>query len=305
MANKGKAIVRHRPSRRDEPMTSTEHTNALSGNAHDEQEIRASNMATAGTYGQSPDRNLSRPPAEIESDNSEDANLQSNPISDHEAHDYVYKSADDKDTRRFVVKQKFELVEDLDDELEELDRLTRMGNFRAAKAFFTHYLKRHIENPLVFILYAELLLEIGDFQSIIQLENIAQTAILRHSGTESPPPEDNDRTDNSPHTKLCLNWKLIHLIAWVHNKQDISRIRDGFEEPWLSVLHSEAFDSTQVITDPVQLNAADQNLLFLCLLVAPPFFVTSSQRYGSVPSSDLSLGTNTFPARKTVETHAN
>lgn len=294
MDNKGKSIVRHRSSRRDQPVTSTEHMGALSG-IHDEQEFLA--RYGARTY------KLPRPPVGVESAKLEDANLQSSPTTDHEEYHSVYKSADVDGSQRSIISQEFELVEDLDDELEELGRLTRTGNFRAAKAFFTHHLKRHIENPLVFVLYAELLLEIGDYQSIIQLENIAQTVIPRHSGTEGPPPEDDDRTAISPYTKLYLNWKLIHLIAWGHNKQDISRIRVDLEEPWLSVLHSEAFDSTQVITSPVLLNAADQNLLFICLLVAPPFFVTPSQRHSSVPTSDLSLGTNTFSARKIVETH--
>lgn len=267
MDNKGKAVVRHRSSRRDQLVTSTEHMNALSGIAHDEQELHASNIATAGKDGQSPDRKLPRPPAEIESGSSEDGSPQSSPTLDHEGYDFAYRLANASDMVIDRSRHRYELAEDLDDELEEFGRLTRTGNFRAAKAYFTHHLKRHIENPLVFILYAELLLEIGDYQSIIQLEDIAHTAIPRHSGTVHIPLEDDDETASSPYTKLYLNWKLIHLIAWGHNKRDASRIRVDLEEPWISVLQSEAFDSTQVITLPVQLTAADQNLhVFVCLL---------------------------------------
>ncbi|KAG6362397.1 hypothetical protein INS49_010627 [Diaporthe citri] len=125
---------------------------------------------------------------------------------------------------------KYTLVEDLDDELEELGRLTRAGDFRAAKAFFLQHLKQHIENPLVFTLYAELLLEIGDYQSVIQLEDIAHTAVPQHWRSSSALLEDDDNTASSPYTNF-------------RNTQDMSRFYVDLDESWL---RSETFDSTQV-----------------------------------------------------------
>lgn len=265
MDNKGKAIVRRPSSRTGDPVASTERVNALSRIARE-------------TPPRSPPSRLedsSRPQAGVETGTSGDANIQSNPFPGREEFDFVYTSADIETTQRVKARIEYPLVEDLDDELEELERFTRMGNFRAAKAFFSQHLKRHIENPVVFILYAELLLEIGDYNSIIQLEDIAQTAVRNPWDAL----EDDDSAACSPRTKLYLNWKLIHLIACGRNKHAVNsvlvdhRVLVDPQGPWLSILRSEPFDSTQVITSQAPLTAPDQKFLYfvsLSLQTHPP-----------------------------------
>lgn len=284
MDNKGKTIVRHPSSRMNEPETSTKHANALSGVAHDELERPADKIPR---YRLSPYKEPSRPQAGIESGNSRDANLQSSPVPSRKDFDFAYTTADIETAQRERVMAMLEypLVEDLDDELEELGRLTRAGDFRAAKMFFSQHLKRHIENPLVFILYAELLLEIGDYQSIIQLEDIAQTAVPHHWRSSHPLLEDDDSTASSPYTKLYANWKLIHLIACGRNKKDVSEIHVDLEKSCLSVLRSETFDSTQVRTSHAPLTATDQNILFIFSpnSSTPPPITIHDHRFNDMP----------------------
>lgn len=266
MDNKGKAIVRHPSSRMDEQVNSAEHVNTLSGFAHDEQKRPADKIPR---YRLSLHKESSRPKAGIESGNSRDTNLRSSPVFGRKEFDFAFRppgieTALGIQREQTMVKLEFPLVEDLDDELEELGQLTRAGNFRAAKTLFSQHLKRHIENPLVFILYAELLLEIGDYQSIIQLEDIAQTAVPHHWRPHAwrRMPQEDDRTASS-YAKLYVNWKLIHLIACGRNKKDISELYLDFEGSFFSVLRSKNFDSTQVITSHAPLTATHQNILYI------------------------------------------
>lgn len=56
----------------------------------------------------------------------------------------VYNSSNARDV---TIHVEFEVIEDLDEELEEFSRLTRMGNFREAKSFFNENLRTFINKP--------------------------------------------------------------------------------------------------------------------------------------------------------------
>ncbi|PHH74136.1 hypothetical protein CDD80_3295 [Ophiocordyceps camponoti-rufipedis] len=57
------------------------------------------------------------------------------------------------------------ICDDFDAELEEFSRLVRFGDFRAAKEYFEEQLADYRTHPYVFIQYAEMLLEMGDYRS--------------------------------------------------------------------------------------------------------------------------------------------
>ncbi|KAF3764093.1 hypothetical protein M406DRAFT_351577 [Cryphonectria parasitica EP155] len=143
-----------------------------------------------------------------------------------------YRSAAvDGDDFVYEVQREFELVPDIEDELEEFSRLTRMGDFRRAKVYFTNHLKDHIGDAFVFIHYAEMLLEAGDFRSIVQLEAHAQNVF----------PSDISRTQ-----RPYLNWKIMYWIAFSSNQHDMRKIFAEMRDAWLPVDPDGEFDSTQI-----------------------------------------------------------
>lgn len=172
------------------------------------------------------------------------------PSSSDNDFDFQFKAIQESDnvTERMVqVSRTFTIVPDLDDTLEELGRLTRMGNFRAAKRLVALELEERILNPRVFILYAELLLEVGCFEAITKLKDLGERVIP--SSFRSPIIEDSESADIDKRymNELYLNWKAILLIAWRMNKHESSTIWYDVAQPWLSCLTSGLdFESTQV-----------------------------------------------------------
>lgn len=79
----------------------------------------------------------------------------------------TYNSSDAKDV---TVHLEADVFVNLDDELECFNRLMRLGDLKSAKAFFDSHLGRHITNPSVFVQYAEVLLEMDDYKSILALD---------------------------------------------------------------------------------------------------------------------------------------
>ncbi|KAH8891714.1 hypothetical protein GQ53DRAFT_765218 [Thozetella sp. PMI_491] len=61
------------------------------------------------------------------------------------------------------------ITDDLDQELEDFARLRRLGHFKAAKEIFKNSLEEHLGKPYVFIQYAEMLFEMGDYKSLRSL----------------------------------------------------------------------------------------------------------------------------------------
>lgn len=112
----------------------------------------------------------------------------------------------------------FDLFLDLDDELEEFNQLSRRGDFSGAERYFDLYLKAESANPWVFIQYAEMLLEKGDYKSFQQLnaEPIFGQA------------QSNGRSDAlDAFGTLELNWVLLNAVALSYCQHEIQPILDG------------------------------------------------------------------------------
>ncbi|KAF4449992.1 hypothetical protein FALBO_16552 [Fusarium albosuccineum] len=94
--------------------------------------------------------------------------------------DAVYNPTHAKDV---TVHLEFDVVSDLDDEVEEFNRLVRQGDFAHAKSFFDDRLVAHSAHPWIFVQYAEMLLEMDELNrqdDIIPVpENMGSTEKLR------------------------------------------------------------------------------------------------------------------------------
>ena len=58
----------------------------------------------------------------------------------------------------------------LDQEIEALSKLSRIGDFRSAKRYFEDNLQEYIDSPHVFLRYAQMLLDMGDYGGMSSLE---------------------------------------------------------------------------------------------------------------------------------------
>ncbi|KAI0537465.1 hypothetical protein GGR58DRAFT_347191 [Xylaria digitata] len=111
-----------------------------------------------------------------------------------------------------------DLEEDLEDRLDELSRLSRLGHFSSAKKFFEEHLNHHIDNPYVFVQYADLLLHQGDFKSVTLLKD---NAMYKREGEQS----------NSEELRaLRVNWELLQILAKSYTLDALSGAPDAFEE---------------------------------------------------------------------------
>ncbi|KAI1148319.1 hypothetical protein F4825DRAFT_454571 [Nemania diffusa] len=67
-----------------------------------------------------------------------------------------------------------EIHDDLDDKLEQLAYLSRLGHFNAAREFFDENLQDRIGSPYVHMQYAELLLSQGDYRTLEMQTNLIE-----------------------------------------------------------------------------------------------------------------------------------
>lgn len=82
--------------------------------------------------------------------------------------DHVFRiSPDMKDT---TIHLEHDVIEDLEPELDEFSRLSRLGNFHAANQFFQANLEEYVDNPYIFVQYANMLLEMGDYKNLKALK---------------------------------------------------------------------------------------------------------------------------------------
>lgn len=132
--------------------------------------------------------------------------------------DAVYYSVE---TRDHTVHLELDLVEDFDEELEEFNRLVRIGSFEVAKAFFNLHLKAHISDPYVFVQYAEMLLEKGDFHSL--------SALNGSSIFDGHDPLGNSYTTFGSKQRLELNWKLIRALALCCSQHELQIVWKGLD----------------------------------------------------------------------------
>ncbi|TLD17001.1 uncharacterized protein PgNI_00124 [Pyricularia grisea] len=146
----------------------------------------------------------------------------------------------------FHVQLRLPISLDLDEELCELGRLRRVGDFRAAKTFFGSRLEEHISNPYVFIQYADLLLAMEDYKSLKSLQpppmfgvSIEEEGIFRSRRQKQLNTDDFEDywlgLDPSNEEKMLgWNWMLIKALALVHTEDCASGIlrslRDAFSK---------------------------------------------------------------------------
>lgn len=132
--------------------------------------------------------------------------------------DAVYSSVE---TRDHTVHLELEMVEDFDEELEEFNRLVRFGSFATAKSFFDLHLKAHISDPYVFVQYAEMLLEKGDFKSLSAIDS--SSIFDEHYSL------GNLYTTFGPKQRLELNWKLIRALALCCSQHELHVVWKGLD----------------------------------------------------------------------------
>jgi hypothetical protein len=79
----------------------------------------------------------------------------------------VYDVANAKDV---TVHLSFPVSHDHDAEIEDFSRFRRLGNFEAAKELFQRTFDGQLKNPYMFVQYAEMLLDMGDYKSFALLD---------------------------------------------------------------------------------------------------------------------------------------
>lgn len=112
----------------------------------------------------------------------------------------------------------FDLFLDLDDELEEFNQLSRLGDFSRAERYFDRYLKAESVNPWVFIQYADMLLEKGDYKSFQQLNAEPIFGQAQSNGISEV---------SDAFLKLELNWLLLNAVALSYCQHKVQPIPDG------------------------------------------------------------------------------
>ncbi|KAI1296973.1 hypothetical protein F5Y03DRAFT_410114 [Xylaria venustula] len=123
-----------------------------------------------------------------------------------------------------------DLEEDLEDRLDEMNRLSRLGEFSLAKKYFQEHLHHHIDNPYVLVQYADLLLHQGEFKGVTFLKD---DVMYRFEG-EQP---------NSEELRILrVNWELLQILARSKTMESLSGAPAVFEEA-VSVLAATAKDS--------------------------------------------------------------
>lgn len=149
--------------------------------------------------------------------------------------DAVYDSADARD---LTVHLELHLFRDIDEELEEFNRLARMGNCAAAESFFESQLKEHMSSdPSIFVQYAEMLLEKGDFKSLLLLDGDSVFGRRRFPGR-------NDQKFESKEP-LEMNWMLIRAMALFHSQHQLHMVWSGIEKPLNSLSETSGIGSTE------------------------------------------------------------
>ncbi|KAF5012767.1 hypothetical protein FDECE_1187 [Fusarium decemcellulare] len=157
------------------------------------------------------DRNTPRPPAETR-------------------FDAIYNPTHSKDV---TVHLEFDVVSDLDDEVEEFNRLVRQGDFANAKSFFDEHLVAHSAHPWIFVQYAEMLFEMGDYKSFQEL---------------NPQPVFQPlRSDASDSLKLLeRNWRLLKALSLCYSQYELHPITDELDRQHGILPVPENIGSTEI-----------------------------------------------------------
>lgn len=74
--------------------------------------------------------------------------------------------------RDYTIHLELDIEEDVDDKIQHLVRLKRLGRFHEAATFFDENLTDHLREKTVMNTYAELLLEQGDYKTFFEAFNV-------------------------------------------------------------------------------------------------------------------------------------
>lgn len=69
-------------------------------------------------------------------------------------------------TKDVTMHLELDITEDLEPDLDEFCRLARLGNFQGAKQSFKDNLEQHMDDPYIFVQYAQMLMSMGDYKSV-------------------------------------------------------------------------------------------------------------------------------------------
>ncbi|KAF5581504.1 hypothetical protein FPANT_8892 [Fusarium pseudoanthophilum] len=146
--------------------------------------------------------------------------------------DASYNNIHSKDT---TVHLELDIVNDLDHELEEFNRLVRQGLFTSAQSFFDKYLATQKSNPWIFVQYAEMLIEMGDYKSFndLNLDHI----VFQHGTTTM----ESDALEI-----LERNWNLLPVTALSHIQFSMRQIIDQVSTLGETLSLSENPGSTEI-----------------------------------------------------------
>ncbi|KAI0436253.1 hypothetical protein F4803DRAFT_242104 [Xylaria telfairii] len=114
------------------------------------------------------------------------------------------------ESKDLTIHLELNVIEDIGPDLDEFCRLAKLGNFDAAKRFIFENLREQMNSPYVFVQYAQMLLDMGDYAAIQALR--------------SPLGLDNI-------TMLRMNWSLVRLLADLHIKGvSVGQVNDVITE---------------------------------------------------------------------------
>ncbi|KAI0202089.1 hypothetical protein F4808DRAFT_449825 [Astrocystis sublimbata] len=111
-----------------------------------------------------------------------------------------------------------DVEEDLENHLDEMSRLSRLGHFLPAKAYFDENLQHHIDNPYVLVQYADLLLRQGDLKGVTLLK------------TEAIDKLEDERPDSAESRILRVYFELIRVLAKSYTLDNLRGLSTVFED---------------------------------------------------------------------------
>jgi hypothetical protein len=122
--------------------------------------------------------------------------------------------------RDVTVHLELPISDDFGDELEEFSRLKRLGNFRVAISYFEENLTDYQAHPYIFVQYAEMLLEMGDYKSFDLLK---PGLVFRGSSSQDGQGiRGQQGAANSKELNLLhLNWDLLEATSTIHRQGTI------------------------------------------------------------------------------------
>ncbi|KAK4450379.1 hypothetical protein QBC34DRAFT_297566, partial [Podospora aff. communis PSN243] len=140
-------------------------------------------------------------------------------------------------SKNVTIHVKMDVTYDVDEELEMFSRLRRLGDFRAALAYFNEHLTGRLDDAYFINQYAQLLLDAGDYRTFGTLK---PTGIF---GDSSDGPLKNDRD------LLRVNWNLLVVLAVLHSGD------------WVFLAWREARNALSVLKGRKELSSTELQIL--------------------------------------------